>query len=483
MFQKIPDYITLFYESVIYGYCLVIFGCYAMLAVLSFTAIRRHFFRNSLKNSNALLESPLMPGISVIAPAFNEEATIVCNVRSLLSLNYPRFEVIIVNDGSEDNTLSLLIQQFQLTEVDYAYHAQLCSMPVKHFYRSVNAAYARLLVMDKENGKCKADAVNAGINAASYSHFLNTDGDCILNDDTLLKLAQPFVDEDKRVIATGATLRMANSCRVNSGQVVEMRAPAELLPRFQEMEYIRSYLLGKMGWTCLNAVSNVSGGLGLFDKEIAVKAGGYDCSSFAEDMDIVVRMSKYMYQHHLPFAIRYVPETLCWTEGPATLRVLGRQRTRWGRGLMQVFATHRRVLFNPRYGRMGLGMYPYLLFFELLAPVIEFSGTLYLLYHIFFSNVNWTFAGILLLLVYSYSIFITILALLWDQLTFVHYRSWKTVIALCLTAFAEPLIYHPLSLFFTLKGYLTWLTGRKHTWGNMQRRGFKQDDPVVFNHS
>ncbi|BAV07902.1 Glycosyltransferase, catalytic subunit of cellulose synthase and poly-beta-1,6-N-acetylglucosamine synthase [Filimonas lacunae] len=482
MLHKILDYITLFYESVIFFYCMVIFSCYSMLAILSFVSIRRHLWRNSLRNSATLVESPLMPGISVIAPAYNEEATIACNARSLLSLNYSRFEVIIVNDGSTDNTLQLLIDQFSLVEVSFAYHAQLPSMPVKGFYKSVNAAYARLLVLDKENGKCKADAVNAGINVASYTHFLNTDVDCILHDDTLLKLAQPFVDEDKRVIATGATLRMANSCRVNQGQMVEMRAPTEVLPRFQEIEYTRSYLLGKMGWSLMNAVNNVSGGLGLFDKEIAIKAGGYDSHSFAEDMDIVVRMSKYMHEHKLPFAIRYIPETLCWTEGPATLKVFGRQRTRWGRGILQIFTTHRGVLFNPRFGKMGLFTFPYVFFFEMLAPVIEFSGIVYFLYHVFFSTVNWEFAAILLVFVYIFSVFITNVALLWDQLTFRHYRGWRSIIGLCITAFAEPFIYHPLSLFFTLKGYLSHITGRKHTWGNMQRRGFQQQAPVTFSH-
>lgn len=482
MLHEIWYYITLFYESVIFIYCVIIFCFYALLAVLSLVSIRRHFRRNSFKTSNTLVESPLMPGISVIAPAFNEAATITCNARSLLSLNYPRFEVILVNDGSNDNTLQILIDQFELIEISFAYHAQLPSMPVKRFYKSMNPAYARLLVLDKENGKCKADAVNAGINAAAYTHFLNTDVDCILHRDTLLKLAQPFVDEEKRVIATGATLRMANSCLVNEGHIAEMRVPSELLPRFQEIEYTRSYILGKMGWTFYNAVSNVSGGLGLFDKEIAIKAGGYDSKSFAEDMDIVVRMSKFMYQHNWPYAIRYIPETLCWTEGPATLRVFGRQRARWGRGLLQLFITHRNVLLNPHFGKMGLFMFPYVFLFELLAPVIEFTGMLYLLYHIFFSTVNWPFAVILLVFVYVYSVFITTLALLWDQLTFSHYRSWRAVTGLCLTAFAEPFVYHPLSLFFTIKGYLQHIAGKKHQWGNMQRRGFKQGSAVAMSH-
>lgn len=482
MLQQIWFYITAFYEGVIFLYCLALFGVYALLAFMSLTTIRRHLHKNSYKTSRTLVESPLMPGISVIAPVYNEAATISCSVRSLLSLNYPRFEVIIVNDGSTDNTLQLLTEQFDLMEIEFAYHARLASQPVKRFLKSKSPAYARLLVIDKENGKCKADAVNAGMNAAGYTHFLNTDGDCILHRDTLLKLAQPFMDEEKRVIATGATLRMVNSCLVNEGELKEMRAPAEFLPRFQEIEYIRSFLLGKMGWTFCNAVTNVSGGLGLFDKEIAVKSGGYDAASFAEDMDIVVRMSKYMHSNNLPFAIRYVPETLCWTEGPATLRVYGRQRARWGRGLLQLFMAHRQVFFNPRYGKMGLFMFPYVVIFELLAPVIEATGLLYLLYHVITGTVNPLWALILFAFVYLYTLLITTLALLWDQLTFRHYRSWRVVTGLFLTSLAEPFVYHPLSVFFTLKGYLQHMTGKKHHWGNMQRRGFKQEHRLLLHH-
>ncbi|RAJ08486.1 cellulose synthase/poly-beta-1,6-N-acetylglucosamine synthase-like glycosyltransferase [Chitinophaga skermanii] len=462
------------YENAMFVYCTAIFMLYALLAMLSYVGVLNYKRKRVLRDQVSLVASPLTPGISVIAPAFNEGVTIIYNVRSLLTLNYPRFEVIIVNDGSTDDTLTKLIAEFELVQVPYAYYQQIPSQPVKAFYKSTNQAYAKLLVIDKINGKSKADAVNAGINAAHFNYFLNTDVDCILDPKTLLKLIQPFMDEEVRVIATGATLRMVNSCEVDAGMITRVRPPRELLPRFQEVEYIRSFVLGKTGWSMMNAVPNVSGGLGLFDKEIVIKAGGYDPASFGEDMDMMIRMAAYMCREKEPYAIRYVPETLCWTEGPSTLKIYGRQRTRWGRGLLQIFGSHFKILFNPKYKRLGWIVFPYNFFFELLAPIIETVGILYYIYIVVTGKINWEFALILLVFIYTYSILITTMAICWDKITTSYYKTWKEAASLCLMAFIEPLLYHPLVVFFALKGYCYQLFGKKHSWGNMLRKGFKQ---------
>jgi cellulose synthase/poly-beta-1,6-N-acetylglucosamine synthase-like glycosyltransferase len=227
-----------------------------------------------------------------------------------------------------------------------------------------------------------------------------------------------------------------------------------------------------MGWDLINAVPNVSGGLGMFDKEIAVKAGGYDSKSFGEDMDMITRMCAYMKDNKKKYSVKYVPVTLCWTEGPTSLKVFGRQRSRWGRGLAQIMSIHRKIIGNPRYGRMGLIVFPYNFLYELLAPIIEFTGILFYIYLIVTGQINWPFAIILIVFVYTYSVMITTLALLWDQITFKYYKTWGETIGLCLMAFLEPFIYHPLIMFFAIKGYFNFITGRAHVWGNMQRQGF-----------
>jgi len=490
-----------FYEGFVFIYGCTMLAMYALLAMLSLHGIIRFQRKNSYVDYTKMLQSPLAPGISIIAPAFNEAVTIIQNVRSLLTLNYPRFEVVIVNDGSTDDTLQKLIDEFELVHVDFAYNERIKSKPVKRVFKSTNSAYDKLMVIDKVNGKSKADASNAGINAAAYDYFLCTDVDCIIEKDTLLRMIKPFMDEEHnkiketgdpcpecgyvhviedsvRVIATGATLRIANSCEIDEGVITRVRPPDKWLPRFQEMEYLRAYVLGKMGWSVINCVPNVSGGLGLFDKEIAIKAGGYDGKSFAEDMDIVTRMCTYMIDNKLKYAIRYIPTTQCWTEGPPNMKVFSRQRTRWGRGLAEIVTMHRKVIFNPRYKKLGLVVLPYTLFFEFLDPIIEFTGILYYIYLIIAGTINWHYALILLLFVYLYSVMITTLAVLWDQKTYQYYKTWKEVIGLALMAFIEPFIYHPLIVFFALRGYYFFMIGKQSNWGNMQRQGFGKRKPA-----
>lgn len=462
------------YEGFIFTYGFTLLMIYLLFAILSNISIKRFLRKNSYVDYKAIVASPLAPGISVVAPAFNEGKTIIGNVRSLLTLTYPKFEVIIVNDGSTDDTLEKLIKEFLLVKVDFAYNEKIKTEPVRFIYKSSDPAYENLVIVDKINGGSKADASNAGINAAAYPYYLCTDVDCILAKDTLLKLIKPFLDSHRRVIATGATLRIVNSCKIDEGELIEVKPPTKLLPRFQEMEYIRSFVLGRMAWSKINGLLIVSGGLGLFDKEIAIKAGGYDHKSFAEDIDMITRMREYMYDNKLDHVVEYIPDSQCWTEGPPTLQVYSRQRTRWGKGLIQYISNHKKFFFNPRYGRIGFFTYPYFFFFEWLAPIIECIGILLYIYLIITSQINWPYAIILLIFVYTFSIMITTLAILWDQITFRSYKSWKQVFGLCVMAFVEPILYHPLVVFFALRGYFFYLTRRKLAWGNMTRQGFDQ---------
>jgi len=469
------EILSKFYEVTVFVYGITLLSIYALLALFSFLNIRLYLRKESYTDYSVLVGSPLAPGISIVAPAFNEALTIIQNVRSLLTVDYPKYEVVIINDGSTDDTLQLLIDEFSMVKVDYAYDAKLVSRPVRGVYKSTNDAYAKLVVVDKENGKSKADASNAGINVCSFPYFVCTDVDCILHEATLQKLIKPILEEDGlRVIATGATLRLSNSCEVDGGVITKIKAPRPLLARFQEMEYIRAFVLGKMGWSYINAVPNISGGLGMFDKEIAVKVGGYDSASFGEDMDLMMRMNRYTKENKIESSARYIPVTLCWTEGPTTLKVFMRQRTRWGRGLIQLMYIHRKMMLNSRYGRAGMLIFPYNFFFELMAPVIEFTGILYYIYLGVTGQVNWPYAIILLIFVYTYSVMISTLAILWDQLTFQYYKTWMDVVRISSMVFIEMLIYHPLIVIFALRGYFFFLTNRKHSWGNMQRQGFKK---------
>jgi cellulose synthase/poly-beta-1,6-N-acetylglucosamine synthase-like glycosyltransferase len=463
-----------FYEYFIFYYGMTLLVSYLMLVFFSVLAIRGYVKRSSYTDNDTIVFSPLAPGISVIAPAFNEELTIVANVHSLLTLNYVNFEVIIINDGSSDRTLEKLVAEFKLIPTEFSYKEKVGTRPVRGFYKSTDIAFAKLLVIDKENGKSKADGSNAGINAAVFPYFVCTDVDCILHKDTLAELIRPIIQEPSRkVLAVGAPLRMANSCDIDGGNMVRMRPPTSILPRFQEVEYIRAYILSKMGWSMLNAVPNVSGGLGLFDTEIALQAGGYNAASFAEDQDLVSRMIRFCCMQKIKYCIRYIPKTLCWTEGPVTVKSYVCQRTRWGQGLIQLISVHFKVFFNPKYKNLGLVVFPYNFFFEFLAPIIEVVGLIYLVSLCISGVINWPFALLILLFVYSYSVLISTIAILWDQLTFRSYTTWREALGLCLMPFLEMFIYHPLALYSSLRGYVFFLIRKKQVWGDMDRRGFE----------
>ncbi len=367
MLDSVLGHIREFYEIFMFYYATVLMFSYAVMVVLSILEIRKYMKRKSYSDLRSILTSPYAPGITVIAPAYNEGQTIINNVHSLLSLNYPKFEVVIINDGSTDHTLQKMIDEFDLIPVDYPYSEQIITQPVKQIYRSSNPAFFNLLIVDKFNGKSKADASNVGINIATYPYFLTTDVDCIIHKDTLLKLIKPFIEEQTRVIATGAAVRISNSCEVRNGFLVKVKIPNKYLPMFQELEYIRAFLLGRIAWSKINGLMLVSGALGMFDKEIAINAGGFDPKSFGEDIELITRMRIYMHNLKQKYKVRYIPESLCWTEGPSTLKVFSHQRSRWARGLAQNLWIHKNSLFNPRYGVFGMVAFPYWLFFEWLA--------------------------------------------------------------------------------------------------------------------
>lgn len=460
------------FEYFVFFYASSMFFSYAVLGVFSFIKIIRYKTYTSRLDDEFLLRSPLTPGISIVAPAYNEEKTIIVNAKSLLTLNYPLFEVIIVNDGSKDRTLELLIEEFDLVETPYAYIEKIKTKPFKRIFKSRNPEYSKLTVVDKVNGGTKADASNAGINASQYPYFLCTDVDCILDRNTMLRMIKPVLNSNVKTIGVGATLRMSNSCDISEGVIERVRPPKALIPRFQELEYLRAYLFGKMGWSLVNCVPNISGGLGLFDKEIAINAGGYDGASHAEDMDIMVKMASHMINNNLDYRIEYIPVSCCWTEGPPNIKILSRQRIRWATGLAQIFVVHRKILFNYRYKKLGLIVFPFNFLFEFLAPIIEFLGIIWFIILIIKGDVNWSMAGYIFLYSYFFGIAVGNMVLLLDNFIQRQYHSFREVFSVWVIILLEPFIYHPLLVYFSLRGYYNFFTSKQMEWGTMTRQGF-----------
>lgn len=466
--------ITVFFDLyllLILGYAILIMSSYLILAYLSTKELREYLKKNSFVDYNVLLTSEFAPKLSLIAPAYNEGFTIQENVKSLLSLNYNNYEVIVVNDGSKDNSMEILTSTYDLVLTDLSIHSKIETKKIRGIYTSRNAAYKKLIVVDKENGG-KADALNVGLNIAQNPYVVCIDVDCILDKDSLLKLAKPFLESHgKRIIATGGVVRIANQCIIKNGRLVEVNIPDVMLPRIQVLEYLRAFLLGRMAWGRLDGLLLISGAFGAFDKEIALLAGGYSTKTVGEDMELVVRMRRYMLENKLPYTVNYIPDPLCWTEAPEDSRIFKKQRSRWMRGTIETLSMHKRMFLNPRYKLLGMLSIPYWILFEFLAPGIEALGLIITILFFAFGLLNWHFFLLLLMFVYFFAILFSVIALYSEERTFHKYPKQVDFFKLLLAAFIEPVYFHPLAVYAALLGYKEKIMGTKG-WGEMTRKGF-----------
>jgi len=447
-------------------------GSYLILGIFSAYALRKHLRKNSYVNYNSLVLSPLSPKVSIIAPAFNESKTIIDNVRTLLSLYYNNFEVILVNDGSTDNTFENIKEEYELTKVNYYFDYHLPCERIRGVYKSKNPSYNRLIVIDKKNGG-KADSLNAGINICQSSLFISIDADSIIETDSILKLVKPFLEEkDRKVIGAGGVIRIVNSCDVERGQIRQIHLPGQMLPRLQVLEYTRAFLLGRMAWSRLDGLMLISGAMGIFDRETVIKGGGYSIKTVGEDMELVLRMRRRLAEEGVKYEVTYIPDPLCWTQVPSDVKSLYTQRTRWTRGLVESLWTHRKIFFNKIYGRLGLLGYPYWFFFEWLAPLIAFSGFIYSIYLVVTNSINWPFYLLLFLFVYTFAVSLSIWAILFEEITYHKYKKKRDVLKLLVAALLEPFFY-PMHTYFAVRGNLEALRGKKG-WGKVERKGFEK---------
>ena len=465
--QIISDFLT--YGILLYSLFLLLF--YLFIAFYSIGETREYIRKSSFTDYSIMAVSENTPSVSILAPAYNEGATIIENVRSLLSIHYNNLELIVINDGSKDDSLEKLIEAYELEKVPWWTIQHISTRPVKGVYKSKNPVYKKLTVVDKENGG-KADALNVGINMARHKYIVCIDVDCILEQDAMLKLVKPFLEQrEVRVIATGGVVRIANSCEVKQGKITRINLPKQFLPRVQTLEYIRAFLLGRMAWSRMNGLLIISGAFGAFDKEIVIKAGGYNPKTVGEDMELVVRMRRYMEEQKQPYLVAYIPDPLCWTEAPATYKILGRQRNRWTRGTIETLKIHRKMFFNPRYGVLGMVSYPYWFFFEFLAPIIEFGGLVAFLLMAILGLVDWPFFFALLAFIFSFGFLYSVFAILMEVLTYNQYKKQKDIFKLISTAFLEPVLFHPFVVWSSIIGNIDFLR-KKKSWGEMTRKGF-----------
>lgn len=460
------------FNGLVFFYALGISVFYIVLALFAFRGMRRYKLKRHFFEERTILSSDYTYPISLIAPAYNESLTVIDNIRSLLSLHYSDMEVIIVNDGSKDDTLQKCIDVFQLEPVDFAINYSVESKEIRAVYKAKNPAYRRLVVVDKVNGG-KADALNAGINISSHPYIACIDVDCVIEQDALIHMIRPFMEESKRVIATGGVVRIANGSEFKNGNITNVKMPLPFLARHQVLEYLRAFLMGRMAWAEINGLMLISGAFGLFDKEIVIAVGGYNHKTVGEDMELVVRMRKYMHQIKKEYKVAFVPDPLCWTEAPSSFKVLSRQRNRWTRGTIETIWMHKDVFMNPKYGVMGMISFPFWVFFEWLAPIIEFTGIFLLAGMAYLGLVDWYYFWLFLSLVYCFAICISTLAIVFEEFSFPQYRRISSIFILLFTVATEPFFYHPFNTWSAIKGNWDMWRGKK-SWGEMTRTGFKK---------
>jgi len=403
----------------------------------------------------------------MLAPAYNEMETIGDSVQAMLGLYYPNLEVVIINDGSTDSTIDVLVERFQLLSIDPVFRRVVESKQVVRLYRS--RLHPNLVVVDKQNGG-KADALNAGLNAASGALVCALDADTLIEPDALQRMIRPFIARDD-TLAAGGAIRVANGSTIRDGRVTSTKVPRRPLGGIQVVEYLRAFLFGRLGWNRLGGNLIISGAFGLFDREAILAAGGYAHDTVGEDIELVVRLRRLAAESRRKGRVEFIPDPVAWTEAPQGLRVLGRQRDRWHRGLSDVLWRNRRLLMNPRFRALGLVVYPYFFFFELLAPVVEAVGLAGLAAALILGSVDVSFALLFFLVAYVYGLCLTTLTLVLEEMSFHRYETITDRAVLVLWSVAENFGYRQLTVIWRLRGIVKFLRKRKD-WGVMDRAGF-----------
>jgi cellulose synthase/poly-beta-1,6-N-acetylglucosamine synthase-like glycosyltransferase len=439
---------------------------------LAFTAVAwRDVTRYRRARSYAAVEevfaSPLTPPISVIVPAYNEEAGIVESVRSLLGLRYTEFEVIVVNDGSTDRTLGKLAEAFELLPVRKALRGTIKTARVRAAYAS--RRHPELWVIDKDNGG-KADALNAGINAARYPYFCALDADGVLEEDALLRVAKPMLDDPDLIAATGGIVRIVNGSRIDHGRVLEVGLPRSWLATVQVVEYFRAFLVGRIGWSRMRSLLVISGAFGLFRRNLVEAAGGFSTGTVAEDLELVVRLHRHLRERGEEYRIAFIPDPVAWTEAPEDFRSLRGQRARWQKGLGEALWRHRRMGFNARYGAVGLVAFPYFIVFELLGPVIELCGFAVVGASAALGILSFAFLAAFFAAAVLVGFFLSLSALALEEFSFRRYVRGGEVGRLLVAAVIENFGYRQLLALWRTRALIDLARGRRD-WGEMRRRG------------
>lgn len=443
---------------------------YLVMLIIALKTAAAHQRRLQSYRLGWLKESPLAPPVTIIVPAHNEEKSIRVAVRNLLELDYPQLELVVVNDGSQDRTLEEMREEFRLRQVRAVYVAETKCAPIRGLYRSEKSA--NLLVVDKEAGGSKADAINAGLNAATSPYICVVDADSVLERDALLRIMVPILADPKRVVAVGGIIRVLNGSEIEGGYLRRVRLPRKSIEVIQVIEYLRAFLIGREAWGQGNMLMIISGAFGVFRTDLVRAVGGYRARAIGEDFDLVARMHRLLLERGADYHIHFVPDPMCWTEVPSDLTSLARQRARWQKGLLDVLWPNRDMLFRWRYGRIGSFALPHLWLFELFAPVFELTGLATIVIAACLGVLSRHFFLQFLLFGYAFATVISIGSVLQEEITYKRYNDWQDVFRLISYCFLEHFPYRQLHMIWRLQGLWQYLRGDM-AWKPLKRKGLE----------
>ncbi|HKZ19033.1 MAG TPA: glycosyltransferase family 2 protein [Acidimicrobiia bacterium] len=436
-----------------------------MLAAIAAAALYKERMLERFGRLDDMLVSDISPPVSVIVPAYNEEAGIVESVRSIAMISYPRVEVVVVNDGSKDGTLQKLIASFKLEPVPLPFRANLRTSLVRQVYHTRRPI--SITVVDKVNGG-RADAINAGINVARYPYVMITDADVLIDGTALVKAMRHVAEDRHRTVAVGGNVRPLNGCVVKYGHIVEAKVPRTWIERWQVLEYVRSFISARPAWSAMNALPLISGAFGIFLRQALVEVGGLTSGHMGEDMDLTMRIHRHYRKLGRPYRMVYAPSAVVWTEVPSTRAVLRRQRIRWHRGLMTAIRDFRSSFFNPRHGSIGMIGWPAMVLFEYLAPIIEAAGYVIVPLGLILGGIDLIPALLLLLVALLAGALTSLAALMLDE-RYGYFNEPLEALKLLTMVFVENLGLRQQTVWWRIRAMI----GGKSTqaWGDMQRRG------------
>ncbi len=452
---------------VMIAYFAVANSCYLIVLICGYVNARRQHLESRLNFIDKLRPMRALTPISILVPAYNEEKSIHASVLSMLQLDYPDFEVIVVNDGAKDDTLGVLIRLFDMVKTDAFLPQILPCAKVRAVY--VAPSRPNLVVVDKDNGG-KADALNAAINFSRHPLICCVDSDSVLDSDGLARVTLPFFEDPDRVIATGGTIAIVNgreeAAQAGRASVIPWR-PLDLI---QAVEYLRAFLVGRMGWDLLGCTTIISGAFGVFKKDAVIKVGGYAKGSIGEDMELLLRMHAHAIDHNEPYRVQFLPDPVCWTEAPSDMGTLGRQRSRWQQGLCDSLWRTRRTMMKRGSGMVGWVALPFLTVFEALAAPLEVVGYVSIVAGLWLGYTDPWITGLFLAVTLVYGAILNLAAVIVDQMTFERYRAPLDLLKLVIGALIEQIGFRQIHLYWRMRGIYRWLRG-KHVWGEMVRRG------------